>query len=208
MTLTGHIKFWFIIGISLFFAMSLLSTPENYYKAAQNDVENAYIAYGLDGGKEIVMNANNAFNAIFAETVAKKAVDTMHNTPHKDAAIFGVEQKAAGQSNRILKTFKMEVYALFLRVSIASRWIPVLLVLGTAAFIDGLVSRKIKIIGYGFTSPGIQARMAHVTVLITGMSVVATYLPINLPILWWPFATFMAVLCIRYVASNMKQITT
>lgn len=208
MTLTGHIKFWFIVGIALFFAMSLLSTPENYYKAAQNDVENAYLAYGQEGGKEIIENANYAFNAIFAETFAKRTVDTMHNTPHKDAAIFGVEQKAAGQSNKVLKTFKMEVYALFLRVSIASRWIPVLVVLGAAAFIDGLVARKIKITGYGFTSPGIQVRMAHITVLITGMSVVATYLPINLPILWWPFATFMAVLCIRYVASNMKQITT
>jgi len=188
--------------------MALISTPESYYKAAQNDINNAYTAYGDSGGEEIISNANSTFAALFTDTFANKTVNTMHNTPNKDAAFFGVEQKAASRSNKVLRTFKLEVYSLFLRVSIASRWIPVLIVLGIAAFVDGLVARKIKIVGYGFTSPGIQARMAHITVLITGMSFVATYLPINLPILWWPFATIMAVLCIRYVASNMKQITT
>lgn len=208
MTLPGHIKFWFIAGIFSFFLMSFVTKPESYFQAAQKDIDNVYLAYGDEGGNEIVTNANAAFGAIFADSFANKAVNTMHNTPRKEAAFFGTEQKAALKSNKMLRTFKLQVYALFLRVSIAARWMPVLLVLGAAAFIDGLVARKIKIEGYGFTSPGVQARMAHITVAITGMTIIFMYLPINLPILWWPFATLIAVLSIRFVSSNMKQITT
>jgi hypothetical protein len=192
----------------MFFVMSLVSTPENYYKVVQKDMDNAYLAYGEEGGKEIVLNANSAFGMIFTETAANKAVNKMHNTPHKSAAFFGSEQKAAAATNDILKTFKLEIYALFLRVSIAWRWIPVLFVFGFAAFVDGLVARKIKIEGYGFTSPGVQARVANISVVVTGLSMMSLYLPINLPVLWWPVATLIAVVCTRYVASNMKQITT
>lgn len=208
MTAPGHVKFWFVIGIALFFGMCLISQPEKYYAAVQKDIDNVYVAYGDDGGSEIVSNANGAYASIFTDTFANKAVDTMHNTPRKEAAFFGTEQKAALQSNKALRTLKLEIYALFLRISIAARWMPVLGVLGIAAFIDGLVARKIKIEGYGFTSPGVQARMAHITVALTGMSILFMFLPINLPILWWPIATLIAVLCIRFVASNMKQITT
>lgn len=208
MTLLGHVKFWFIAGIFSFFLMSVITKPEEYYQAAQKDIDNVYLAYGQESGSEIVSNANSAYAMIFTNTVASKAVETMHNEPRKGAAFFGTEQKAAVQSNRILKTFKLQIYALFLRASIAARWLPVLAVLGAAAFVDGLVSRKIKIEGYGFTSPGVQARMAHVTVMLTGMSALLFYLPVNTPILWWPIATVIAVICIRFTASNIKQITT
>lgn len=188
--------------------MSLLSEPEKYYQAVQQDIGNVYLAYGEDGGSEIINNANGAFTYLFTDSFANKTVDTMHNTPKKEAAFFGNEQRLAGQSNKVLKTIKLEIYALFLRVSIAARWLPVLAIFGFAAFIDGLVARKIKIEGYGFTSPGVQARMANITIVLTGLSVMSLYLPISLPILWWPIATLIVVLCIRFVASNMKQITT
>jgi len=208
LTLTGHVKFWFIIGVALFFAMSLFSSPEKYYQVVQKDMDNAYLAYGEDGGKEIVLNANSVFGMVFTSIGADAAAKKMHNTPQKNASFFGSEQRAASKTNVIVKTFKLEIYALFLRISIAWRWLPVLLVFGFAAFVDGLVARKIKIEGYGFTSPGVQARVANITVIITGLSVMSLYLPINLPIFWWPIATLCAVICTRYVASNMKQITT
>lgn len=192
----------------MFFAMSLLSTPENYYKVVQKDMDNAYLAYGEEGGKEIVLNANSVFGMIFSASGADTAAKKMHNTPHKNASFFGSEQRAASKTNNILKTFKLEIYALFLRISIAWRWLPVFFVFGLAAFVDGLVARKIKIEGYGFTSPGVQARVANITVVITGLSAMSLYLPINMPILWWPISTLIAVVCVRYVASNMKQITT
>lgn len=192
----------------MFFAMSLLSTPENYYKVVQKDMDNAYLAYGEEGGKEIVLNANSVFGMIFSASGADAAAKKMHNTPNKNASFFGSEQRAASKTNNILKTFKLEIYALFLRVSIAWRWLPVFFVFGFAAFVDGLVARKIKIEGYGFTSPGVQARVANITVVITGLSMMSLYLPINMPILWWPISTLIAVVCVRYVASNMKQITT
>lgn len=192
----------------MFFAMSLLSTPENYYKVVQKDMDNAYLAYGEEGGKEIVLNANSVFGMIFSASGADAAAKKMHNTPNKNASFFGSEQRAASKTNNILKTFKLEIYALFLRISIAWRWLPVFFVFGFAAFVDGLVARKIKIEGYGFTSPGVQARVANITVVITGLSMMSLYLPINMPILWWPISTLIAVVCVRYVASNMKQITT
>lgn len=208
MTINGQVKFWLILGISMFFLMALVVDPNKYYQVVQNDIDNAYLAYGDEAGTEIVSNANSAFKSIFEETFINDTAKTMHNTPRKEAAFFGTEQLAAKQSNKVLKTFKLEIYALFLRISIAWRWLPVLLVLGFAAFVDGLVARKIKIIGYGFTSPGVQVRMAYLTVFITGLSALSLYMPVSLPILWWPFATFSAVICIRYVASNIKQITT
>lgn len=188
--------------------MFLISQPETYYNSIQKDIENIYLSYGDEGGKEIVLNANNTFSILFTDTFLNRTAKTMNNTPNKDAAFFGAGQTGAIQSNKMIKTMKLEIYALFLRISIAARWIPVLIVLGVAAFIDGLVARKIKIEGYGFTSPGVQARMAHITIVLTGLSIIAMYLPINLPILWWPISTLIAVLCIRFVASNMKQITT
>lgn len=171
-------------------------------------MDNAYLAYGEEGGKEIVLNANRVFGMIFSASGASAAAKKMHNTPTKNASFFGSEQRAASKTNNILKTFKLEIYALFLRVSIAWRWMPVFFIFGFAAFIDGLVARKIKIDGYGFTSPGVQARVANITVVITGLSMMSLYLPINMPILWWPISTLIAVVCVRYVASNMKQITT
>lgn len=197
-----------MMSIFMFFGMWFVSSPEKYFAAAQKDVDNVYVAYGKDAGAEIINNANSAFELIFGASVIDRTANVMHNTPKKEAATFGVEQKAALQSNKMLRTMRMQIYALFLRMSIAARWIPVLLVLGAAAFVDGLVERKIKIEGYGFTSPGIQARMTHILVALTGASVIMTYLPVNLPILWWPIATFITVLCIRFVASNVKQVTT
>lgn len=208
MTAPGHVKFWIVLWIALFFGMCLISQPEKYYAAIQTDIDNVYVAYGDDGGSEIVSNANATYASIFANSFANKAVDTMHNTPRNEASFFGAEQKAALQSNKALKILKLEIYAVFLRISIASRWMPVLVVFGFAAFVDGLVARKIKIEGYGFTSPGVQARMAHITFILTGISLLLIISPINLPILWWPIATLIAVICIRFVASNMKQITT
>lgn len=208
MTAPLHIKFWFIVGVALFFGMALLSKPESYYKAVKGDIDNVYMSYGEDGGAEVINDANSAFSAIFTKGVANKAVNTMHNTPNKESSVFGSAQKGAIISNTVLKTFKLEVYALFLRISIAARWIPVVGILGAAAFIDGQVARKIKIEGYGFTSPGMQARMVNIMVVLVGCSIIFMYMPFSLPIFWWPIVSLIDVVCIRFVSSNMKQITT
>lgn len=121
MTVPGHVKFWFVGGIAMFFAMSLITSPDKYYTAAQADIETIYNAYGDNAGAEIVKDSNNMFNLIFSSTASGRAVDVMHNTPRKDAAFFGSEQMAAMHTNEILKTFKLEIYAFFLRMSIAAR---------------------------------------------------------------------------------------
>lgn len=208
MTVPGHIKFWFIASVALFFAMGLLSSPQSYLKVVNKDIESVMIGYGDKEGRSIITNANDIYAIFFTSSVANAAANKMHNTPKKQAAFFGSEQRAASKTNKILKTYKLEIYALMLRVSIAWRWMLVLLIFGVAAFVDGLVARRIKIEGYGFTSPGVQARVANMIVMITGISVISFYLPINMPIVWWPFAILCSVICIRFAASNMKQITT
>lgn len=208
MNLGGHVKFWAIIGIMFFFVVAAVVKPEIYLQAVNRDIERIYTSHGQEGGAEIIGDANALFAVVFGETPIKGTVSRMHNVTNHEQALFGVEQRAASATNKILRTFKLELYAVMLRMSSAFTWLFALLVMGTAAFIDGLVSRKIKILGYGFTSPGIQARLAHLSVAIAGASMMLFYLPISVPLWWWPLVVITSTVSIRFIAANMKQVTT
>lgn len=208
MTIGSHVRFWFIVAILLFFVMAALVKPEKYYQVVNQDIERIYEAHGKENGEAIVLDANALFDSVFGKSALYKVAYTMHNRVNHEAALFGVEQKAASVTNKIIRTFKLELYAMMLRMSSAASWLTAMAVLALAAFIDGMVSRQIKITGYGFTSPGIQARLAHICIALAGASSLMFYLPISVPLWWWPLVVALVTISVRFISSNIKQVTT
>jgi hypothetical protein len=208
MSIGGHVKFWLIGFVMLFFIMAAVVKPEQYYKVVNEDISRIFTAHGREKGEVIVLDANRLFGSIFGETALRKVVSTMHNRVSHEAALFGIEQRGAAFTNGILRTFKLEIYTLMLRMSSASSWLMAMVVLGVAAMVDGVVSRQIKISGYGFTSPAIQARLAHLCIALAGSSSLMFFLPISVPLWWWPVVVVLVTLSVRFITSNIKQVTT
>lgn len=208
MTVPSHVRFWFIIAIMLFFVMGAVVKPEKYYQVINQDITRIYAAHGKDNGESIVLDANKLFAGVFGDTALYKVASTMHNRTSHEAAMFGVEQRAASATNKIIRTFKLELYAMMLRMSSAASWLTAMAVLAFAAFVDGMVSRQIKITGYGFTSPAIQSRLAHICIALAGASSLMFYLPVSVPLWWWPMVVVLVTISVRFISSNIKQVTT
>lgn len=208
MNVASHAKFWLIVSVMMFFVMTAVVKPEKYLVVVQDDIGKIYMTYGDERGAMIVGDANSWFAGVFGDTPVKKTVDHMHNTRRTEASFFGPEQLAAAKTNKLLRTLKLEMYAIFLRASSAASWLVAVLILGGAAMVDGLVSRQIKVEGYGFTSPAIQSRLVHLCMMVMGLSCMLFYLPVSVPLWWWPFVVIATTVSVRFIASNMKQVTT
>lgn len=208
MTITSHFRFWLIVAIMLFFVMGAVVKPEKYYQVVNQDIQRIYDSHGKENGEAIVLDANKLFDSVFGDSALYKVAYTMHNRVNHEASLFGVEQRAASATNKIIRTFKLELYAMMLRMSSAASWLMAMLVLSLAAFVDGMVARQIKITGYGFTSPGIQARLAHICIALAGASSLMFYMPVSVPLWWWPMVVVLVTISIRFISSNIKQVTT
>lgn len=208
MHVPSHLKFWMIVSIMMFFVMIATVPPETYIKVAKQDIQNIYATYGMDAGVEIVTNANSTFTDLLGNGAVSDAFGTLTvNTDDSSKAVFGGELEAAHFTNRMLRTMKLEIYSIILRATAAWQWFVVMVVFSLVAIVDGLVERKIKLLGYGYTSPAIQSRLAHLSVAVAGVSLSMLYMPASVPLLWWPCAAVAVAVAARFIASNIKQVT-
>lgn len=192
----------------MFFVMVALVSPEQYLEAANSDVNRIVNNYGEEIGSEIVSSSNEFYTDLLGDGAVHDMLGILHDThTGKSDTLTGAEYKATQFTNRLLRTMKLELYVIILRFHAAMQWFVAMAIFAMVAAIDGLVERKIKLTGYGYTSPALQARMAHLSIAMTGISMAMLYLPVSVPFFWWPMTAVLVAISIRFLTSNIKQVT-
>lgn len=114
--------------------------------------------------------------------------------------VLGVERTLGEASSGWIDRTWLALYRAFYRLEVSLRWYEVMLVVAGAAFIDGLVRRRIRTHELGYNNPVVFHLMTHLLIAIAGLLSLAPFLPLAVPLAAWPLAV-IAVAAAAWVAA-------
>lgn len=203
MGLWPHIKLWIILSIATLFLVMGMARPDQVYNAVQTDIAAMRTVFGDESSNRIIERANGVFGFFFGGVAP--AAKEMHVSDASTAGVFGWDRKLSSTSNQMLRSAKIELYHLMLRVQIFFTWLPMIVLFGVAAVVDGLMIRKVKIASFRYTNPALYNTASHVAIFLVGASFLLLHLPVTLSIWFWPIAGALVAISMMVAAMNLQR---
>jgi len=203
MALWRHIKIWIILSIVTIFLVMGFAKPAQVYNAVQRDINSIQSVFGDESAFRMVERANTVFSFFFGSM--SPAAKEMHVSDASQAGVFGWENRLASSSNDMIRSAKIELYHIILRVQIFLTWLPMNVLFCIAAFIDGQMIRKVKILSFRYTNPALYNTATHVAIFLIGSSLLLLHLPVALSIWFWPITGILVSLSLMIASMNLQR---
>lgn len=198
-----HIFGWVFILIVSIFAVAVVVPPEKIMAGIQHDTSSIYASFGEEAGTRIVQSAQSHYQAFFGDG---QVLNKMQVTEaQKNTGLFGWERKATNITNGFVEALKLSIYQTLLRLSVIAAWMPMLALIMIVAVVDGLVSRKIKHTTFANPDPARYNAMGHLAILIIGVSVFMTHLPLTISPFFWPIAGVCLAVTVLIGLANLQS---
>jgi len=191
-----HVKWWFFV-LPLLAAVVLPVVPDRaLFEISDLESQSVVDTLGEARAGEAVDSTNVLFRRWFVDSGAVRA--TMSARSHDDLDADGM----GGFARDWARQFWMLVYRALYRAVVMHAWIAGILVLGTAAAIDGAVRRKIRAAAAGMASPLSFHLAMHALLMLLGSAFVVLLLPVPLIAQCWTLLAVLLPLLIWIVNSS------
>jgi len=191
-----HVKWWFFV-LPLLAAVVLPVVPDRaLFEISDLESQSVVDTLGEARASNAVDSTNGLFRRWFVDSGAVRA--TMSARSHDDLDADGM----SGFARDWARQFWMLVYRALYRAVVMHAWLAGILMLGTAAAIDGAVRRKIRAAAAGMASPLSFHLATHALLMLLGSAFVVLLLPVPLIAQCWTLLAVLLPLLIWIVNSS------
>lgn len=205
----------FFIWLMILFVQALfvlIMVPEDVIHRSV-EREEGYLStyFGEIAAKRIKGNARRVYRENFVQT---GVVDELYNffLPSEDALAkskglenLGVKEGVWDTVRERIDTFWLMVYFFFLRMYTIMIWWPLMFIFIAAAAYDGLIVRKIKLLGFESTAAPIFGMAMHVFVFMMFMPFFYALSPVAINPLSVPIWGIAAAFVIKVKMANLQR---
>lgn len=204
MKLSQHILFWIIATIFSVFVMTFMFTNDEVQQSIKKDFAKIEESFGEEVALAIRISTNNLYYRLFSTQDEK--VKALYVNDNENPIGLDFITNLSKHTNAMIDTAKLNVYHLLLRLNVLLAWMPMILIMITVSFIDGLVTRKIKAFSFGYSNPVLHNLAAHVAISTFGFSMMLFHLPISVTPYYWLFAGVVVAMAVMIATGNLQRL--
>lgn len=205
-----HIKFWVIAFCVAIFAGPLFISPAHQLSRIEREVTSASDVFGYDTATSIVQSSKDAYSVLFIESGILSFADDSLRVSSDDletsSRIFGGFTKIAQSTNDWLLSSTYAFYGLFIRLGIMWQWCIYMLPLFIAAIVEGMVRRKIKYAGFGFSPPIAYTGALHGIIALLGIPLIYLLIPLPVTPYFMPVWTLILAISLLAFLENFQRL--
>lgn len=205
-----HIKFWLVAFCVALFAGPLFITPGHQLSRIESEVNSALDIFGMQTASEIVESSKSAYNSFFVSSGLLAFADDNLTVDQENMAsssrLFGGFTRVAQSTNDWLLSTTYAFYGLFIRLGIMWQWCFYMLPLFIGAIVEGMVRRKIKYAGFGFSPPIAYTGALHGIIALLGLPLIYLLIPLPVTPYFMPFWTLILAIAVLGFMENFQRL--
>lgn len=203
-----HALIWLITSVLTLVFLPGLLNPQTYMSEVKSDQRHLAEEIGEHSASIIIDTTDRIYNKLFEESGLHPWVNAHYAnglTPKNELFQENNTDKITKFLKTYTGTFFISMYESTFRLTQLGYWAVVAFPFFLAAAFDGLMTRKVRIISFHYSSPTQYNAMWHLIIILFAGTFVYSNTPFPMPAPIFPLLVFAASMGIRALLANLQR---
>jgi hypothetical protein len=207
MMLKHAITWLVVLLLSILLLPGMLDT-KTYLNTIKEDQNKLASEIGQQSADIIIKTTDHIYNTLFEDSGFHPWVSEHYiHSLNQDNELFGQNKmdKVTQGLSKYLGTFFISMYETTYRLTQVGYWAVFIFPFMIAAAFDGLMTRKVRILSFHYSSPTRYNALWHFMIILFSGTMLYSNMPFSMPALAFPVIVFAASMGLRSLLANMQR---